>query len=287
MSRLFHLLQSHDDSLPTGVPRFGRYFRAAFPDVFNITPGMADAVEWRDDDVCVVDNHLGMLVPDCVRVIVVHHGAAHLHFRRDPAWRTPATRALVYDQRRMFERPHTSFVAPSRWIAERFAEVAPKGYAPTIIPHAVGEIPTLAKKNPPVVLHDARSWNKGSGIIDQIAKACPEVEFRVLSFAGNDDAERARVYGEATAFLCLSLSEGASYSVADAEAASLKIVSTEVGNCYEFMRGMVPIKNRDDVEEVARAVRVAVDPNTTRGPSFYASFGFEEWKRRWEEVIRG
>ena len=312
--RLFHLLASHDPQSPTGVPRFSGYFKRAFPEVFNITPGTVAAVEFRDDDVIVTDNGLALLCPDNCRVIIVHHGAAHTHYDRDESWRNATTRALVHDQRAMFNKPNVRFVAPSRWVADRFREIAPAGYAPTIIPHWVPVIErpgfmlepggpkpvdrkaaeciaaimgTRATNPKPVVIGDWRNPNKGSEVIAAIRAACPEYQFRQLAFAADDQAEREEFYRQADCYLCLSLSEGAPYSVADAEAAGLPIVTTPVGNVHEFTEAAV-ITERERNEQpgvvgrlIARALAVP------RGPSFYSTYSLADWRAKWREVILG
>ena len=317
--RLFHLLASHDPDSPTGVPRFSGYFKRAFPDVLNITPGTVGLVNWLPGDVCVTDNHLVMLLPPDVRAIVVNHGCAPYHHEVDVAWRNPETDKIVADQHAMLKRPNTVFVAPSVWVASKFRQIVgatpkdPKGYVVTVIPHWVEEnTPTLPEKvariarrggglsrliadmsgGPvrAVIIGDWRTLNKGSGIIDKYRASLPQYEFRQLDFPGGDTSKREAFYRAADLYLCLSLSEGAPYSVADAEAASLPIVSTMVGNCYEFPRddfyGIAWRMTPDgDIDEAANAIRAALETGR-RTESFFTSWTFEKWKAAWREVIR-
>jgi len=304
--RLFHLLASHDPARPTGVNRFSGYFKRAFPEVLNVTPGTVGAIEWRDGDVVVTDNHLSLLVPDSVRTIVVHHGCAATHYERDFAWRNAETLAMVNAQREMLSRPNRFFVAPSEWVADEFGKIAGwtrdakrrvdrKGYEPTIIPHFVefigiagpGQLPGVK----PVIIGDWRTLNKGSGVIDKYREECPQYEFRQLDFDPTNDAARQEFYRSADAYLCLSLSEGAPYSVADAEAASLPIVSTICGNVCEFPQDdFYIIQNRfsseHGVEEGVNAIRAALE-NGRRTPSFYESWDFTKWQAAWRRVIHG
>lgn len=285
MSRLFHLLSSHDPEARTGVPRFSAYFEIAFQEVFNITPGVVGAVEWRKGDVCVTDNHLGMLLPPEVRAIVVHHGCASYHYEVDAAWRNAETERMVADQLAILKRPNTRFVAPSAWVRDRFREIAPMGYAPTVIPHWVPLIDERRNCNfgKPVIIGDWRTANKGLGVIDRLRVKMPRYEFRQLDFDG-DEARRA-TYRQADAYLCLSLSEGAPYAVADAEAASLPIVTTEVGNVHEFA-GCRVIADRENVEQIGDALGAALANGRTM-PSFFAEWTFKKWREAWEAVLIG
>lgn len=286
--RIFHLLASHDVA-PTGVPRFGAYFKLAFPDVLNVTPGMIQFVDFVDGDVVVTDNHLSLLVPDHVRCVVVHHGCAPYHYSVDAAWRNDNTARIAEDQRAMFGRPNRVYVAPSRWVADRFREIAPAGYLPWLIPHWVPVIEQRERRFgsrstgcKPVVIGDWRSPNKGSDVIAAIRRACPEYQFRQLAFAADDDAEREDFYRIADCYLCLSLSEGAPYSVADAEAAGLPIVTTECGNVREFSTCWHGNAMRDP-ENAASAIRASME--VPRGPSFYRDYTFEKWRSEWHRVI--
>lgn len=308
--RLFHLLASHDPASPTGVPRFSGYFRRAFPDTLNVTPGTVGAIEWKHGDVVVTDNGLSLLVPDAVRTIVVHHGCAATHYDRDYSWRNETTEKMVQAQNEMFCHPNRTFVAPSAWVAAQFRKIAPKGYEPRIVPHHVPVIerrnfrlnpggPTKADEmkakivgsilgvpaGKPQIIGDFRNLNKGSGLIDKYREAMPQYEFRQLDFPGGDDAKREAFYRSADVYLCVSLSEGAPYAVADAEAASLPIVSTVCGNVAEFPpEDFYAIMDRADVDAVANAIRAAVQ-NGRRAASFYRDYTFEVWQRAWREII--
>jgi hypothetical protein len=267
------------------VPRFSQYFREAFPGVFNITPGVSGAVSWREDDVCVTDNHLSIHVPSRVQTIVVHHGCAPYHYEVDESWRSPGTEQIATAQRLMFHKPNRIFVAPSLWIANIFKRYAPASYVPLVLPHWVPLIKSKERTlegRLPVVVGDWRNANKGKDLIDSIRRSAPEIEFRQLDFDGAD--AREKFYRNADAYLCLSLSEGAPYSVADAEAASLPIVTTEVGNVYEF-EDCWRIENRESVENVVGMVRGALEDWNKRGPSYFEKHNFEAWKAAWQVVI--
>jgi glycosyltransferase involved in cell wall biosynthesis len=131
------------------------------------------------------------------------------------------------------------------------------------------------------VLGDFRTANKGSEVIAPLELALPQVDFRLL--ACNYD-QRMAVYGQADAYLCLSLSEGGSFSVSDAEATSLPLVTTDVGNYLEYTASrVIPWQKRADVAFVAEAVERAL--TTPRGPSFFESWTIDKWQRAWRLLL--
>lgn len=288
--RLIHLCNQHwGAGSATGVPRFSRYFKMAFPEAIDATPRDLLTVRPRPGDVVVADNHLSLLSPPGVKTIVVHHGCAQTHFDRDPSWRGQGSRVLCHQQKEMFNRPHRVFVAPSRWVAGEFARIAPPSYRPVIIPHWVPVIvrPSRPPPEPPeraVVIGDWRNTNKGADVIEAVRRALPRYEFRQLDFPPADDAAREAAYQAADAYLCLSMSEGAPYSVADAEAASLPIITTEVGNHCEF-HNVFPIKRRDDPDEIGLALDLALSDRRVSLPGMYDGWTLERWRATWNEVI--
>lgn len=280
--RLIHLLRSHDSGARTGVPRFSRYFKLVFPDAINIT--LKDLpMNWQDGDIVVTDNDLSLRVPGRVPCVVVHHGCAPYHYEVDPEWRTPATEQIATAQRLMFHIPNHVYVAPSQWVADAFRRFAPQGYDPLLLPHWAPVIEQMdrSKNEKPVVIGDWRNWNKGKHVVDALRQRAPEIEFRQLDFDG--DAARDAFYRNADAYLCLSLSEGAPYAVADAEAASLPVITTETGNVHEFGDCYV-IADRTDADAVVATVKLALASG--RGPSYFAKHDFEAWSAAWRVVVK-
>lgn len=258
----------------TGVSRFDSLLRRVFHGLRSVTaPPAATA-----DDVVITDNHLSCELPPEARAVVVHHGCARTHYERDPAWRTDRTRHIVELQGRMLVDPNRKFVAPSAWVAGEF-----KGNGTPVIPHWVEMIERLPRSGPPVIIGDWRDNNKGYSVWRNLADRCPNWTFQPLSF--RDEAGRRKQYGEASLYLCLSLSEGGSYSMCDAEAAELPIVTTDVGNCLEFVDAeVIPWQKRGNVDLVIDAI----DRKLKAGrqvESFYQSYAFDSWKADWERVI--
>jgi hypothetical protein len=266
----------------TGVCRFDHSLRRVFPEMRSITTVFTLNV----DDVAIADNHLSKQVPHDVRTVVVHHGCAKTHFERDAAWRNPRTQHIVEEQREMFLLPNRTYVAPSWWVGQQFMFVCPRGsdYSCRVIPHWVEVIEPMAKPKRPVIIGDWRDYNKGAAMWRRLKMACPQWDFVPLSF--RDDQEKCRQYGEASLYLCLSLSEGGSYSMCDAESASLPIVTTDVGNYMEFSDcAVIRWQDRDNVDLVAKVIETKLEAGRVR-PSFYQDYTFETWREKWEAALQ-
>lgn len=262
----------------TGVTRFDEMLHCVFPTLTSVAPRNIPALS--PEDVVICDNHHVLGLPPDVPAIVVHHGCAATHYERDPAWRNESTREMVDAQVDMLSRPNTTFVAPSGWVAHEFVKQGPRPNARVIVNY-VDPIPTAPRQSDrPLVIGDWRDFNKGRDHWQAVAAELPGIDFRPLAFA--DDAGRRAAYSIADAYLCLSLSEGGAYSVCDAEAAGLVIVSTDVGNAREF--GAKIIENRDAAAGVADAVQWAlIEGRTTR--SYFETWTFERWAAAWRDVV--
>lgn len=270
-----------------GVPRFDFELRSAFDGLISLNTRLPHRLKlaWlakrHPDAVVICGNELSVEVPDALRTIVVHHGCAKTHYDRDPEWRDAGALALVAAQAEMYRRPNRWFTAAARWTAEEFARHHGVPLAPVlpnwVAPMARREVP----KARPVVLGDWRTFNKGEKVIDRLRAARPDLEFKTIACAHD---ERPQFYGAADAYLCLSLSEGGAYSVADAEATQLPLVTTDVGNVYEFTDSVViPWQERDDVARVSRALDEALALRRTR--SFYTDFDHATWRAGWHELV--
>ena len=222
-----------------------------------------------------------MLVPRRLRTIVLHHGCAQTHFNRDPDWRGAEPQRLCKAQRAMYGRENRWYVALARWTAEQFS--AHYGVPPAeLLPSWVEPIERRTRKpGRPVVLGDFRNFNKGRDTVARLATALPQFEFRQLKCTYDT---RKAAYEDADAYLCLSLSEGGSFAVSDGEAAELPLVTTNVGNHHEYTEArVIPWEARDNVEVVRRALEQAL--GSARGPSFFAGWTFESWRRAWLELV--
>jgi hypothetical protein len=280
--------QRFEDGAWSGVPRFDWELRKVFDGMISLIPTPATRAFLvqlalrRPDSVVISANETSLGVPDTMRTIVVHHGCAQTHFDRDPMWRGRGPQQLCAAQRAMYQRPNRTFVAPSAWVAEEFARHYGVPQA-LVIPNwapALDPLPTEPRTRK-VVLGDFRTWNKGRDVLPRLAARLPDIELRPLVCTY---ATRHLAYAHADGYLGLSVSEGGSYALCDAEAASLPIVMTDVGNCLEFTAATkIAWDARDDIDTVARAVERAL--SEPRGPSFYAEFSFERWRSAWQKLL--
>ena len=256
----------------------------------QVVPGLVSVSQLpalKPGDVVITDNHLATKVPADISTVVVHRGCAATHFERDPSWRNKTTQAMVTEQHAMFCQPNRVYVAPGKWVADEFRRhynLGPR-YRPFIVPNWVEIIQPDNKPALPVVIGDWRDWNKGAGHWRSIAALCPDVEFKQLKYDPASPQERRRIYSQASLYLCLSVSEGGPHSVADAEAARLPIVTTNVGNYQEFKDCMVmDWADRERPARVAAAVRHKLEVGR-RLESFYHTFTLAECRTRWQQVI--
>ena len=279
--------QRFEDGGFSGVPRFDWELRRALPEINSVNTKWKTRawLRWlalrEPDAIVITGNETSLMVPDTLRTVVVHHGCAQTHFDRDPAWRGKMERGFCQAQRDMYLRPNRWFVSPAAWTAQQFSlhHGVPEAF---VLPSWVESIPRRVANNPrPIVLGDFRTVNKGSDVIARLRDAAPNVDFRVLSFTYE---QRKEVYSSADAYLCLSMSEGGSFSVSDAEATRLPLISTDVGNYLEYTESrIIPWQKRDDTAFVKAEVERAL--STARGPSFFEAWTFERWRKSWRTLL--
>lgn len=280
-----YVVKRFEDGAWSGVPRFDNLIRRTLPGLQSVTSCPSDL---RAGDVVITDNHLSLDIPEEIRTVVVHHGSAAVHFARDPYWQTDRTAEIARLQDAMLKLKNREYVAPSAWVAEAFTEWHNAvGYRATIIPHSVERIHRKQRSgSKPIIIGDWRDWNKGVAAFKELRnRKSSDWEFRPLSF--QTDAERVKQYGEASLYLCLSLSEGGSFSLCDAEAAELPIVTTNVGNFKEFDDAeVIDWRKRDDPDLVIEAIERKLREGRSK-PSFYEQYTFEVFRKLWEAVIYG
>jgi hypothetical protein len=277
-----------EDGAHSGVPRFDYELRRALPGLVSINTRWRSRawlqwLAWTDPAAIVITgNETSLLVPEPLRTVVVHHGCAQTHFDRDPTWRGKRERALCAAQKAMYARERRWFVALAQWTAQQFSEHYSVPAA-RLIPNWVDTPPKPPRPTParPVVLGDWRNFNKGSDVIPRLQEQLPTFEFRTLKCTYDT---RVAAYHQADAYLCLSLSEGGSYSVSDAEASRLGLVTTDVGNHAEYRAGHVlPWAEREDAARVAGALRAAVEQ--PRAEAFFDAWTFERWQSAWQLLL--
>lgn len=281
--------QRFEDGAWSGVPRFDREIRNVFPEIVSLCTDLPSRLflRWlawrRPEAVVITGNETSLLVPSRLRTIVVHHGCAQTHFDRDPQWRGLKPKRICRAQREMYRRSNRWFVSAAKWTASQFSAHYAVPLAP-VIPHWVEpfERPLHKSRERKVILGDFRDFNKGRDAVERFRAQTAEFEFRPLA---STYEMRHEVYADADAYLCLSLSEGGSFALCDAEAAALPLVITDVGNCEEFSEAVViRYQDRDDFRIVAAALGRALE--TPRAAPFYSQFTFESWARAWQQLVQ-
>lgn len=288
LPRLISLVpQRFEDGGFSGVPRFDWELRKALPEVQSVNTKWKTRawLRWlavrEPDAIVITGNETSLMVPDQLRTVVLHHGCAQTHFDRDPAWRGQMERGFCQAQRDMYLRPNRWFLSIAAWTAQQFTlhHGVPEA---EVLPSWVESIPRRSTRSArPIVLGDFRTVNKGSDVIERLRSAMPEIEFKTLVCTYE---QRKEIYGNVDAYLCLSMSEGGSFSVSDAEATSLPLVTTDVGNYLEYSASrVIPWQKRDDIEVVKRELEQAL--SSPRGPSFFESWTFDKWRKAWQTLL--
>jgi len=288
LPRLISLVpQRFEDGGFSGVPRFDWELVKALPEVQSVntkwkTRAWLRWLSLREPDAIVITgNETSLMVPDELRTVVLHHGCAQTHFDRDPAWRGKMERGFCQAQRDMYLRPNRWFLSIAAWTARQFSlhHEVPEA---EVLPSWVESIPRRSSRNArPIVLGDFRTVNKGSDVIERLRSAMPEIEFKTLVCTYE---QRKEIYGNVDAYLCLSMSEGGSFSVSDAEATTLPLVTTDVGNYLEYSASrVIPWQKRDNIAVVKQELERAL--SEPRGPSFFESWTFDKWRKAWRSLL--
>ncbi len=209
-----------------GVQRFARNLERIFAEVRFMTPGApgrAAALESRHPIIC--DNHFVLDWPAEHPVIGFQHGVAAVKYRATGSlghW------SLARKQRRAASRPNTLWVACAEWVGRSFARLHGNGashliYYPVDTARFDGRLENAGSR---LVLHDARTRNKGKRLLPRLQRAFPEWRFEPLGCAPEAVPDRMRV---AAAFVHLSRYEGNSLVCNEAMGMDLPCLFTRVG----------------------------------------------------------
>tara|TARA_Y100000741_G_C18261237_1_gene560595 strand:- start:2805 stop:3710 length:906 start_codon:yes stop_codon:yes gene_type:complete len=277
-----------EDGDYSGVPRFDWELRKVFSNLVSLSDCFYSrlylfylSLFFSSKTVVITCNELSLAVPKKLNTIVVHHGIAQTHFDRDEQWRDSEAQLFCHAQEKMYKLPNRIFVSPSMWCATEFSNHYNVKTA-CVIPHWVEPI----KKDPidttkkPIILGDWRSYNKGDYLIDTLKERMPHVEFLQLKCTYYT---RMHFYKRASGYLSLSLSEGANYSMADAESAKIPILSTDVGLAYEFNCNIISWKDRDNIDLLENKLTQLL--TQSKSSSFYDTWTFDDWSDAWKKVV--
>jgi hypothetical protein len=218
---------SRDDPRTTvgGVQRFARNLERIFAEVRYLTPDSPGREQAARSGIPIIcDNQLVRDWPEEVPVIGFQHGVAAVKFQ--------ATRSLGHwrlwrAQRRAANRPNTLWVACARWVAQASGQLY-GNRAEHVIYYPVDTDRFDGRRNPEprLLLHDARTENKGSRLIPRLQRAFPDWRFEPLGVQPEQVPERMR---RGAAFLHLSRYEGNSLVCNEAMAMDLPCLMSRVG----------------------------------------------------------
>jgi hypothetical protein len=209
-----------------GVQSFARNLERLFAEVRFLTPRSRNrraALQSRVPIIC--DNQLVLDWPPEHPVIGFQHGVAAVKYQATGSlghWR------LARAQRRAASRPNTLWVACARWIAETFAQLHGTSAA-QVIYHPVDTARFDGRpgdRESRLVLHDARTRNKGRHLIARLRTALPQWRIEPLDCPPEAVPERMQ---QARAFLHLSRYEGNSLVCCEAMAMDLPCCFSRVG----------------------------------------------------------
>lgn len=209
-----------------GVETFARSLQRVFEQVVFSTPDSLDLQTVRRERLPVIcDNHHVLDFPEPTPVIGFQHGVSLDKLR---STRDRTTLKLAWRQFRASKRSNTLWIACAQWMSDRFEELH-GNRARHIIYHAVdlsrfdGELDNRGSR---LILHDARTPHKGSGLIAALSKRFSDWRFEPLNCAPEAVPDRMR---KARAFIHLSRYEGNSMVCNEAMAMNLPCLFTRVG----------------------------------------------------------
>jgi len=162
--------------------------------------------------------------PEEVPVIGFQHGVAAVKFQ---ATRTLGHWRLARAQRRAAQRPNTLWVACAQWVAEACGRLY-GNRAEQVIYYPVDTERFDGKRSPEprLLLHDARTENKGSRLMPRLQQAFPDWSFEPIGVPPEQVADRLR---RSAAFIHLSRYEGNSLVCNEAMAMDLPCLMSRVG----------------------------------------------------------
>lgn len=268
-----------------GVARFDHELRKVFPDMISFTPTeyMKVMPQIKDSDIVITDNGMCNHITNHAKCIVVHHGSAIVHKKREPSWNGDH---YVSDQKRMKQRTNNVYVAPSTFMKNAFWDSC--GLHSMLIRHSCDlEEPPYIQCDKPVILGDWRDNNKGSTIIPLLKQEAPEFEFRQLK-CGRSNESKESAYSEADIYLTLSLSEGCSYSQLDALACNVPVLSTDVslfgGDCDRRCGEVISWKDRSNVSLIISKLKEMLGKQYEPRQWFDKKCNFETWSYTWRTL---
>lgn len=268
-----------------GLARFDYELRKVFSEMVSI---QRSNVNWRLFDskntVVITDHTYALDIPESIKVIAVHHGMAAVHKERNTEWNGDF---YVHAQNLMNKRNNTWFVGISKF-TEYYAKKHYNINDYDVILHSVDTIPSTSSCAGRNVVGDWRSQSKGHDIIDTLRSKVKDFIFSQLVC---DKYVKNIGYEDKNIYLCLSVSEGNSYSMMDAIACGLPVLSTDVGLFYgdydKRLGEVISWKDRNNFSLIREKLEYIYENYDAYDPIGWLNetIPFNIWKNRWRNLI--
>jgi hypothetical protein len=268
-----------------GLARFDYELKNAFPDLISLLRPQVNWNEFNPKECIVISDHTNIFeIPIDFKVIAVHHGMAAVHKSRNPNWPGDLYVSL---QSRMKERPNTWFVGISKFTQEAAKKIhGIEDYS--VILHSVNTQSSIQPSRGYSVVGDWRNDSKGKRIIEKLKQQNTMFTFNQLSCG---KYEKASGYIDHNIYLCLSVSEGNSYSMMDAIACGLPVLSTNVGLFYgdhtSILGESISWKERDNIDLILDKLMYIYHGYERYNTNQWLAetIPFDLWIERWQSLV--
>ena len=294
-----------------GVARYEYQISRIFPlRVFFQGPKekekMLNYLKLCKNPIIITDNHLSCDIPNEYNVILVHHGVAETHAKREPGWNAYWRDLCCNGQKKMlyYRNPNrTRIVSISEFCTEEFTkyygEVYKKFEIKKIL-HGSELDEKKYKKNwnkRGIILGNWANANKGKEIVKLIRDK--KYMFKKLSILPKNmnfkeyNEEKQEIYLNSDIFLQLSLCEGNSYATLDALLCGIPVVASNVGLFYKdvpedcFVK--IDWKRNNDINYIKSRLDYAWENKEEigrKGREWYLkNSNYKKWKREMEDYV--
>lgn len=299
-----------------GVARFDYHLSLVFPNrIFFKGPSQKnDLLKYLQNNkeaIVITDNHLSCDIPNDIFTIIVHHGCAPMHAKRNPEFLSrKGMDELVKGQINMLSHrklDKTIFLSCSENCIDMFSELFKEEYTKfkhDLLLHSSEITPQKKNKfnNKPVVICNSGTITKGKDILPQLKNILKnEFDFIELKTSDTKDINKHNkeitdIYKKADIFLQLSMHEGNSYSTLDGFVHDLLICGTNVGLLYDLKKNnngdigvIFDFEKIKDVNFVANQLRYLWKNKELYNHKSYDWFinncDFKEWKKKIYNIV--
>lgn len=290
MRIVHYILSSYEDGDWSGVPRFDYELKKAIPNLITITkrkifPNNINQY-LKFGDIIITDNGLCNDVDEKYKCIVVQHGLARTHLEREPSWMGTH---YVEQQDKMALRKNNFYVSTSTFMQEELYKKYNLKSKTILNSTNLQELKKDSQNNKPIIIGDWRDNNKGLLIIDKLRNSLTQYEFKQIKCSFFD---KEKEYRNADAYLCLSLSEGNSYSMLDALHYNIPVISTNVGlfaNDYQQNYGIkINYLERENIEIIKFSIESIILNKKLFSPrnKIIEIMSFDNWAIEWNNIIK-